>query len=141
MPFPREYFKASRWTKKNHLFPAELEVSPAGVTRYKRSFFGQDVIEIGMAKIASVHIVTGPIFATILIESTGGTDPLCSNGHQKEDAKRIKQLIEQGQALLARGNQAEAEIDPADQKECPFCAEVIKAKASICRFCNREQPA
>ena len=27
-----------------------------------------------------------------------------------------------------------------DMKECPFCAEWIKAKARICRFCNRELP-
>ena len=26
-------------------------------------------------------------------------------------------------------------------KECPFCAEIIKAKAKLCRFCNRELPA
>ena len=25
-------------------------------------------------------------------------------------------------------------------KECPFCAEIIKAKAKVCRFCNRELP-
>jgi len=28
----------------------------------------------------------------------------------------------------------------SDMKECPFCAEWIKAKAKICRFCNRELP-
>jgi uncharacterized membrane protein YdbT with pleckstrin-like domain len=27
---------------------------------------------------------------------------------------------------------------PAETKECPYCAEIIKAKAKICRFCNRE---
>jgi hypothetical protein len=26
-------------------------------------------------------------------------------------------------------------------KDCPYCAEPIKAKAVICRFCNRELPA
>ncbi|MBI3755253.1 MAG: PH domain-containing protein [Deltaproteobacteria bacterium] len=26
----------------------------------------------------------------------------------------------------------------ADTRECPYCAETIKAKASICRFCNKE---
>lgn len=26
----------------------------------------------------------------------------------------------------------------SDTKECPFCAEIIKYKAKICRFCNRE---
>ena len=25
-----------------------------------------------------------------------------------------------------------------DTKECPYCAEIIKKKAIICRFCNRE---
>ena len=27
-------------------------------------------------------------------------------------------------------------MDDTDTKECPKCAEVIKAKASVCRFCN-----
>lgn len=26
----------------------------------------------------------------------------------------------------------------ADTRECPYCAEIIKAKAKICRFCQRE---
>lgn len=33
-----------------------------------------------------------------------------------------------------------SEADRADMKECPFCAEWIKAKAKICRFCGRELP-
>ena len=27
---------------------------------------------------------------------------------------------------------------PTDMKECPHCAELIKRKANICRFCNRD---
>jgi hypothetical protein len=27
-----------------------------------------------------------------------------------------------------------------NEKTCPFCAEEIKLQATICRFCNREQP-
>jgi len=36
---------------------------------------------------------------------------------------------------------AEAQVVPGVTKECPFCAEIIKAKAKVCRFCNRELPA
>jgi hypothetical protein len=33
-----------------------------------------------------------------VIESSGGSDPLTSHGHRKEDAKRIKELLEAYQA-------------------------------------------
>jgi hypothetical protein len=29
----------------------------------------------------------------------------------------------------------------SDEKQCPFCAETIKAAAVLCRFCNRDLPA
>ncbi|MDQ6827254.1 MAG: hypothetical protein M3081_00125, partial [Gemmatimonadota bacterium] len=29
---------------------------------------------------------------------------------------------------------------PRDERECPFCAERILAKAKVCRFCGREIP-
>ena len=28
-------------------------------------------------------------------------------------------------------------VNPADTRECPYCAEIIKAKAKLCRFCGR----
>jgi hypothetical protein len=52
--------------------------------------------------VASVHIKTGLIWSAILIESSGGTDPLASRGHRKADAMRIKELIENAQAALPR---------------------------------------
>lgn len=142
MSFERECFKASRWSKGNRLFPAVLEVSPAGVTRYKQSLFGSDEIAISIAKIASVHIAAGPIFATILIESTGGTDPLRSTGHLKQDALRVKSLIEQAQAELAHPeHEREQEGGHIDLKACVWCAEPIRPAALICRFCGRDQVA
>jgi hypothetical protein len=95
---PSEAFQASRWTKDNFLFPTVIEVSDKAVIRRKRSWFSRDEISISMQKIASVHIKTGLIWSDILIESSGGTDPMASHGHRKTDARRIKDLIEDYQS-------------------------------------------
>jgi len=99
---PSEVFRASRWTRGNLLFPTQIEVSDKAVTRRKRSWFSQDEITINITKVASVHIKTGLVWSNILIESSGGTDPLSSHGHSKADAIRIKELIEETQAQFAR---------------------------------------
>src|SRR5438270_9335418 len=95
---PAESFQASRWTRGNFLFPTYIEVTDKAVIRRKRSWFSRDEISISIFKIASVHIKTGVIWSEILIESSGGTDPLASHGHRKADAQRIKELIEAYQA-------------------------------------------
>ena len=103
---PSETFQASRWTKGNHLFPTYIIVNDKSVSRRKRSWFRQDEMSMSLSKVASVHIKTGLIWSEILIESSGGTDPLASHGHRKEDARRIKELIENAQAELAGKQQS-----------------------------------
>ena len=97
---PTELFQASRWSGGNLLFPTILEVSEKAVTRRKRSWLSRDEISISITKVASVHTRTGLVWSDILIESSGGSDPLSSHGHRKADAVRIKQLIEDYQAGL-----------------------------------------
>ena len=99
---PTEIFKASRWTKGNFLFPTYIEVSDKAVTRHKRSWFSRDEISVSISKVASVHIKTGIIWSDILIESSGGSDPLASHGHSKADARRIKELVEGYQSEYAK---------------------------------------
>src|SRR5471030_659569 len=98
-----ETFKASRWTSGNRFFPTVIEVTDRAVIRHKRSWFSKDEISISISKVASVHIKTGIIWADILIESSGGSDPLASHGHRKADARRIRELVEaaQGQSPSA----------------------------------------
>ena len=105
---PAEMFQASRLTRGNFLFPTVIEVTDKAVVRRKRSWFNRDEISMSIFKVASVHIKTGMIWSDILIESTGGTDPLASHGHRKADAQRIKELIEEYQAQPANrpGGQA-----------------------------------
>jgi Bacterial PH domain len=92
-----ESFCASRWTKGNHLFATVIEVTEAAVVRRKRAWFTVNEISIHLSKVASVRIDTGLLWADILVESTGGSDPLTSHGHSKADARRIKELIEAAQ--------------------------------------------
>jgi hypothetical protein len=94
---PSETFQASRWTRGNFLFPTVIEVTDQAVVRRKRSWFSKDEISISISKVASVHIKTGIIWSDILIESSGGTDPLASHGHRKRDARRIRELVENAQ--------------------------------------------
>ena len=98
---PAEIFQASRWTRGNRLFPTVIEVSDTAVCRRKRSWFRVDEMSISLGKVASVHIKRGLVWSEILIESSGGSDPLASHGHRKADARRIKELIENYQAGLA----------------------------------------
>jgi hypothetical protein len=98
-----ETFKASRWTRGNFLFPTVIEVTDMAVVRHKRSWFSHDEISISITKVASVHIKTGIIWSDILIESSGGSDPLASHGHRKADARRIRELIEEAQGNLGVG--------------------------------------
>jgi hypothetical protein len=95
---PAETFQASRWTRGNFFFPTKLVVSPQRVIRTKSRLFGSNEESIPISKVASVHISTGVVWSEIVIESTGGTDPITSHGHRKADAQRVRDLIETYQA-------------------------------------------
>ena len=54
-----------------------------------------------------------------------------------------------GAIFLALGGRSQAPTPPpvtltrvetSHQRKCPFCAEMIKTEASMCRFCRREMP-
>ena len=93
-----ETFSASRLTKGNLWFPTRIVVSPLRVSRVKRRLFGSNEESISISQVASVKISTGVFWSDILIESTGGTDPITSHGHRKADALRIRDLVESLQA-------------------------------------------
>ncbi len=93
-----ESFSASRWTKGNLIFPTRIVVNSLRVSRVKRRLFGSTEESISIGQVASVKISTGIFWSDILIESTGGTDPITSHGHGKADAIRIRDLVESFQS-------------------------------------------
>jgi hypothetical protein len=96
--FQTETFVASRWTRGNRLFPTRIVVSPQHLLRIKPRMFGETEESIAIGKVASVQISTGVFWSDIRIDSSGGTNPILSHGHHKEDAQRIRDLVEQFQS-------------------------------------------
>ena len=97
-----ETFSASRWTRGNLWFPTHIVVGPLRVSRVKKRLFGSTEESISISQVASVKISTGIFWSDIVIESTGGTDPITSHGHRKADAQRIRDLIETYQTAHAK---------------------------------------
>ena len=87
-------FTASRWTSGNLIFPVRIEVNQNRVTRIKPRFLGSNEESIPISKVASVNIQTGLIWSDIRIDSAGGSNPIVSHGHSKDDARAIRDLIE-----------------------------------------------
>jgi hypothetical protein len=79
-------------------FPTRIVVSALRVSRVKKRLVGSNEESISILQVASVKISTRMFWSDILIESTGGTDPISSHGHRKADALRIRDLIEGFQA-------------------------------------------
>ncbi|MBI3462265.1 MAG: PH domain-containing protein [Planctomycetes bacterium] len=86
-------FRASRWTHGNRLFPDILRLQDECVVHIKRGWFSSDEESIAYQRIASVHVRLRLLFASILIESTGGTDPIQFHGLHKADARAANDLI------------------------------------------------
>lgn len=91
-------FRASRWSRGNRLFPAQVVLTPSSVTLFRPQWIGKAEESIHMSHVASIKIDTNLIFANLLIESSGGQDPIVCHGHTKGDAVKMKALIEEFQS-------------------------------------------
>jgi hypothetical protein len=97
-----DVFRASRLSAGNHLFPTQVLITPSSVVHYTPRWIGRREETIHMAHVASVKIETGALLSNVLIETSGGSDPIVCHGHRKADATRMKSLIEQYQTSYYR---------------------------------------
>jgi hypothetical protein len=96
-------FRASRWSRGNHLFPAQVAVSPTEVVQYVPRWIGKREHTIHMAHVSSVDISTNLFFSNVVIETSGGSDPVRCYGHRKRDALEMKRLINDFQSAYYKG--------------------------------------
>jgi hypothetical protein len=108
-PFAQgEVFRASRLSRGNRLFPTQVLITPTSVVHYTPEPIGRKEHSIHIAHVASVGIDTNVFFSNVIIETSGGTEPVRCHGHYKSDATRMKQLIEQHQTQYYRAAPAAA---------------------------------
>ena len=102
-PFrPGEVFVASRLTRGNRIFPTQVAIGPTSVVQCKARWIGREEQSIHISHVASVTIQTGALFSNVVIETSGGSEPIVCHGHAKSDAVRMKQQIEGLQTQLLR---------------------------------------
>ena len=95
-------FRASRLSRGNHLFPTQVAITPASVIHFTPQWIGKLEQSIHIAHVASVRIDTHFLFSDVFIETSGGTDPIACHGHHKNDAVKMKELIERYQSAYFR---------------------------------------
>jgi hypothetical protein len=97
-------FRASRWSRGNHLFPTQVAVTPENVVHYTPEWFGRREQSIHLAHVASVEIDTNLFFSNVVIETSGGSEPVRCHGHRKRDAVQMKRLIGEYQTAYYKGS-------------------------------------
>jgi hypothetical protein len=91
-------FRASRWSRGNHVLPAQVAITPESITLYQPQWIGKLEESIHLAHVASIKIDTNLIFSDVFIETSGGRDPIICHGHTKGDALAMKNIIESYQS-------------------------------------------
>ena len=92
-----QVYMSSRMSSGNLFFPDTLSVETDGVHYHKRRLIGGDEEHINYRNVASVRVRSGICCAALLIETSGGSEPIVMNGLWKADAKAIRDSIKKMQ--------------------------------------------
>ena len=90
--------RASRLTSGNRIFPVQVAVFSDHVARYQPHLLGSTRDTITLRQIASVKVKAGPMFADVVIDTTGGSPPVLIHGLWNKDAAVLASGIAAAQA-------------------------------------------
>ena len=97
-------FRASRLSRGNRLFPAQVVITPTSLSHFHPQWIGKLEESLHIAHVASIKIDTNMVFSDVLIETTGGQNPINLYGHTKRDAVEMKAVIEKFQTEYYKRN-------------------------------------
>ena len=111
----------------------------------KTGWLNRRSLELLLTKIESIAVDQGFAgklwgYGTIVLSGTGGShEPFRNIADPFEFRKRVQEQIARVQETPAARASAPV-VAPAAriERECPYCAEMILAKAKICKHCGKE---
>jgi len=105
----------------------------------KVGFIQRRTVETMLGKVESIQVnqsVVGRLFnyGSMLVVGTGGTQ---DSFHNIANPLEFRRQV-QAEASELDSDEDEHDSRPRDERECPFCAEMILKKARVCRYCGRD---
>jgi uncharacterized membrane protein YdbT with pleckstrin-like domain len=119
----------------------------------KVGFIRRRTLETMLGKVETIGVEQSLIgrlfdFGTIVVMGTGGTkEPFRNIADPLEFRRQVQTEIsnaddeDDGERAVARVDSVPALAHPEktrDERECPYCAELILKKARVCKHCDRE---
>lgn len=113
----------------------------------KTGWLNRRSLELLLSKIESIAVnqgLGGKLwgYGTIVVSGTGGShEPFQNIADPFEFRKQVQEQIASVQDTPASRAYVPAADTPAParvERECPYCAEMILAKAKICKHCGKE---
>jgi uncharacterized membrane protein YdbT with pleckstrin-like domain len=109
----------------------------------KTGIIQRRTLETMLSKVEAISVdqsIMGRLlnYGTIVVVGTGGTREQFTNISRPLEFRRQVQV----QVAAAEDRRVQpmqsAPADRRDERECPYCAEVILAKARVCKHCGRD---
>ena len=116
----------------------------------KVGWIQRNTLELLLSKVEAIGVDQGVLgrlmgFGTITVTGTGGTDEQFRMiAKPLEFRRQVQAQVTQGEAewrtlaAMGTGGPGAHAGAPREERECPFCAERILARARVCKHCGRE---